>query len=88
MKTTLQIQNLKCGGCEKTIINKLNSLKNISNVTVDQVNLSVAFQFVVNKDIDIVKKILSKLGYPIIGEKNNLSKKAVSYVSCAIGKMQ
>ncbi|MEC8830756.1 MAG: cation transporter, partial [Bacteroidota bacterium] len=29
MKTTLQVQNLKCGGCAKTISNKLSEIKDI-----------------------------------------------------------
>ena len=56
MKPTLQIQNLKCGGCKKTIINKLKVLKNISNVTFHLENSFVLFKCVVNEDIDVVKK--------------------------------
>ena len=88
MKTTLQIQNLKCNGCEKTIVNKLNSLKNISDVTVHQEDSSVSFKCVVNEDIDVVKKTLSTIGYPIVGGKNSFGKKATSYISCAVGKIQ
>ena len=35
MTTTLEIQNLKCGGCAHTIISKLNELEGIQNVSVD-----------------------------------------------------
>jgi hypothetical protein len=34
-----------------------------------------------------MKKVLSKLGYLVVRENNNLGKKATSYVSCAIEKM-
>ncbi len=88
MKTTLQIQNLKCGGCEKTIINKFSKLKNVTSVSVDHENATVRFEYTKDKDLEIVKKMLSKLGYPVVGEKNNLGRKATSYISCAIGRVQ
>ncbi len=86
MKTTLYIQNLKCGGCEKTIINKLSCLKNIENVSINQEYATVTFEHKIPQEIKTVKKELSKLGYPPFGEKNNSFKKAKSYISCAIGK--
>jgi len=87
MKTTLKIQNLKCGGCEKTIVNQLSELENVLEVSVNQEEASVTFTHVSSGSLDIVTKILSKLGYPVVGEKNNFGKKASSYISCAIGKM-
>jgi copper chaperone CopZ len=86
MKSTLYIQNLKCKGCEATIINTLSKLNNISNVLVDLQRNEVKFDYKTKEDIENIKKELSKLGYPPYGEKNNLVKKAKSYVSCAIGK--
>jgi len=86
MKTTLYIQNLKCGGCEATIIDKLSSLKNISNISINQKYDTVTFEQKTIQDIKIVKKALSKLGYPPYGEQNNLGRKAKSYVSCLIGR--
>ena len=86
MKTILYIQNLKCSGCETTIIKKLSELSNISNVSIDILHTTVKFDYKTKSDVDLVKKELSKLGYPPFGEKNNMVKKAKSYVSCAIGK--
>lgn len=88
MKATVYIQNLKCGGCEATIIDKLSLLKNISEVSIDQKHAIVIFNYKTEKDLVMAKKTLSKLGYPPFGENNNLSKKAKSYVSCAIGRFK
>ena len=82
MKTTLPIQNLKCGGCANTITTRLSDLKHIQKVQVETAHNSV--------DEDALAqaiKLLSKLGYPIDGESNPLIKKATSFVSCAIGRM-
>lgn len=82
----LYIQNLKCKGCETTIIEQLSKLNNISAVSVDVKHTLVKFHCESENDIERVKKHLSKIGYPPYGEKNDLIKKAKSYVSCAIGK--
>lgn len=87
MKTTLEIQNLKCGGCANTIINKLSDLDEIEDVTVDIENSSVIFKSD-NKDVIAkAKTLLQKIGYPTMGEKNALTTKAKSFVSCAIGRV-
>lgn len=88
MRITVHIQNLKCGGCEHTIFNKLSVLKNISDVEVNQDNETVAFNYHTNHDFENAKHLLSRIGYPIIGTENNLKTKAQSYVSCAIGKIK
>lgn len=87
MKTTVQIQNLKCNGCASTINNKLSGLKDINEVSVDVENDSVSFEYKTKENLETVKKELHKLGYPLVGEDNKLTTKAKSYVSCAIGKM-
>ena len=87
MNTTLIIQNLKCGGCANTITTRLNSIEGIDSVNVDNDRDSVSFNYsnvnILNKAIDV----LSKLGYPVEGEENPLLKKAKSYVSCAVGRI-
>lgn len=87
MITTLVIQNLKCGGCANTILNKLSSLDNIDNVSVDNETDSVSFNYTNDEQLELVKNTLTKLGYPAVGEKNALTTKAKSFVSCAIGRM-
>ena len=88
MKAIINIQNLKCGGCERTIVNELSKLENITEVLVNHEFGSVNFEYIVSDDLDEVKEILSKLGYPPHGEKNSTVKKAISYVSCAIGRIK
>ena len=87
MKTTVEIQNLKCNGCASTINNKLSTIENINTISVDVENSSVSFEYDTEDTLEIVKKELHKLGYPLVGEDNKLQTKAKSYVSCAIGKM-
>ena len=87
-QATLEIQNLKCGGCANTIISRLNELDNISDVTVDNTNDSVSFAYQNEDGLQSARTLLSKLGYPVVGENNPLSKKARSFVSCAAGRMQ
>ncbi|MCR9182719.1 MAG: heavy-metal-associated domain-containing protein [Flavobacteriaceae bacterium] len=87
MKTTLQIQNLKCGGCAHTVTTKITALENIENVLVDVDTDTVSFEYTNEADLETVKKKLLSLGYPAIGEANPLTAKAKSFVSCAVGRM-
>lgn len=87
MKASLEIQNLKCGGCANTIITKLNNLSGIDSVIVDNDTNSVDFEYESKDKLNEAVSLLSNLGYPVVGEKNPLTKKAKSYVSCAIGRM-
>ena len=43
MKNTIQIQNLKCGGCANTIITQLSKLDNVSDVKVNNDTNEVDF---------------------------------------------
>ena len=87
MKQLFKLQNLKCQGCESTIINQLLTIDGIKNIALDipksELILIVQDESVLEK----TKKKLSKMGYPVEGDKNNLIKKATSYVSCAVGKL-
>jgi copper chaperone len=87
MKTTLQIQNLKCGGCGHTVTTKLSTLDRITDVTVDVENDIVSFEYTDESDLDNAKKKLLALGYPVLGEANPLTTKAKSFLSCAVGRM-
>ena len=87
MKTTIKIQNLKCGGCANTIITKVSTLENVNEVSVNVEDSTVSFNTSSEKEIENVKNKLSVLGYPAEGENNSVISKAKSYVSCATGKM-
>lgn len=87
MKTSIIVQNLKCGGCANTIITKLNTLDGIDDVNVDVETSKVTFNYTSTNALILVENTLIKLGYPPLGIDNPLAAKAKSFVSCAIGKM-
>jgi len=87
MKATIIVQNLKCGGCARTITNKLSELENISEVQVSTNTSMVSFAYEDSGDALNVMVKLKELGYPSIDSKNTLASKAKSFVSCATGKM-
>lgn len=84
MKTTLYVQNLKCIHCEAIIMHMLSKLKNITNVSVKRQYATVTFKHKTAKDVNLVKKALSKIGFPPYGEKNNFIRKAKSHISCSV----
>lgn len=87
MKTTIKIQNLKCGGCVNTITSTLSKLSNISNVKVNVEETEVELDYLNEIDLENVKEALKSIGYPEVGDANSFGTKAKSYVSCALGKM-
>jgi copper chaperone CopZ len=87
MKTTLYIQNLKCGGCANTITKNVSSIDAVTEVLVNVEKSAIYFDYPSEEKLIEVKEKLKTLGYPEDGEANSLGSKAKSYVSCAIGKM-
>ncbi|MEO8934635.1 MAG: heavy-metal-associated domain-containing protein [Xanthomarina sp.] len=65
MRTTLNIQNINCGGCLCTITNKLSDITNISNVSVSIENQTVSFEYNSHRDFEKAKQVLSMIGYPV-----------------------
>lgn len=82
---TLQVVNIKCGGCQKNIISTL-SKNEFTNISVDIEKQEVSFE----GDRAKALQILLKMGYPEASsaEAKNLLNKGMSYVSCAIGKLK
>lgn len=87
MKITLEIQNLKCHGCANTITSKLSELDGVNDIIVCNETSSVSFSYENDSHLIEAKTLLHKLGYPVIGDKNALTTKAKSFVSCGIGRM-
>lgn len=91
MTITMQIEidNLKCGGCEKSILKGLATLEGLSNIKVDHALNSVIFSG--DKSIrEAVVKKLQSMGYPEKGSLSGLDAglaNAKSFVSCAIGRV-
>ena len=87
MKASVIVQNLKCGGCAKTITSKLSEMNHLSDIDVDTETATVHFTCENVDDAILVKDKLKALGYPSIEYKNSASAKARSFFSCASGKM-
>lgn len=87
MTTTINIQNLKCGGCASTIITKLSEINAIDTVSVDNETDTVTFNYDSEESLVAAKAKLAAIGYPEVGEKNSVVSKAKSFVSCATGRL-
>ena len=87
MRSSILVQNLKCGGCAHTITAKLEELDLISGLNVNVEESKVTFNC--NNEIDVlrIKEKLMNLGYPPIDESNSFTTKAKSFVSTATGKL-
>jgi len=85
----IEIENLKCGGCARSIVNGLTDMQGVSDVEVDQENKSVKFSGEEASRAQVAEKLRS-MGYPEKGTLEGLSAgiaNAKSFVSCAIGRM-
>ena len=87
VKTTLIVQNLKCGGCAKTITSRLSTLSGIKEVEIDAYTAEVELRYDTINDLAVAERVLINLGYPPEGVENTIVNKAKSFVSCAIGKI-
>lgn len=80
----IEVGNIKCGGCVNSIKTALLKLDGVQNVQIDKDAEIVTINGTADKNILVQE--LSKMGYPEKGN-NDLFKRASSYLSCAIGKM-
>jgi len=87
MRTSIIVQNLKCGGCAKTITNKLLEQQGILKVEIVIEESKVSFDSNSPESALNAKSVLKSLGYPSIDGKNSFFDKTKSFVSCATGKM-
>jgi copper chaperone CopZ len=87
MTSVVPIQNLKCGGCAKTIISKLEEIPEVTNVNVSVESSSVKFDVPNQEVITTAKEKLKSIGYPSIDQGNSVLSKAKSFVSCATGNL-
>jgi len=85
----IEIDNLKCGGCEKSIVKALSAMPEVSDLVVDREQQTVRFTGAASDRNAVVQKLRS-MGYPekgsIAGMEAGLVS-AKSYVSCAVGRM-
>lgn len=83
----VEVENLKCSGCANTIRRKVEAINGVEGVTVDE---AAGVVHVLHNELLVEEEVLDVLkraGYPERGTGDILDK-AVSYVSCAIGKVQ
>ena len=86
MKYSIEIQNLKCGGCANSIKKGLSKIDSVASVEVNVEDSLVEIE--ANEAVEnALKEELARLGYPALGESNPLGSKAKSFVSCAVGRM-
>jgi len=82
---TLFVENIKCGGCMKSIKEALKKIAGIQEVEVYKEEEKICIMGIaINRGLLIEK--LAAMGYPEKGN-NTLMSKAKSYISCAAGKL-
>lgn len=87
MKQIFEVENIKCNGCMNTIRKGLEQMPGVAAAQPDNQTGTVAVDFDENSvTSDAIAAKLAQMGYPLIGE-NTFGKKAKSYVSCMIGRM-
>jgi copper chaperone len=91
MTTAMQIEidNLKCGGCEKSILKGLATMKEVTDVVIDREHQLVQFTGNEHSRQKVAEK-LSSMGYPERGSLSAINAglaNAKSFVSCAIGRV-
>ena len=85
MKSTIRVQNLKCGGCANSIKKKLGKLDVVTKVEVVIDSGEIRLEH--TGDIEIIEQRLMQLGYPTTDATNGFTTKAKSFVSCGIGRL-
>lgn len=85
----IEVENLKCGGCARSILKGLSELPQIAQIAVDREKRLVKFVGPEASRAQVAEKLRS-MGYP---EKNTLEglsagvAHAKSFMSCAIGRV-
>lgn len=85
--TSIEILNLKCGGCANSIKKGLEQIEGVGAVSVDLETSIVKVETSEETVLEKVRVKLSSMGYPEVGDANTVLHKAKSFVSCATGRM-
>jgi len=96
----VEVENIKCGGCENSIVKGINSVAKVTDLVIDHEKQLVSFsgeesikQLSFSGEESIKQLVIDKLksmGYPEKGSVAGLAAgitNAKSFVSCAIGRM-
>lgn len=92
MQKEFEVLNVKCGGCANTLTKTLQ--KNgytLVKIDLDVMPRKVTLEIDESFDLEEFKMVLRSIGYPLADDElstlENVSAKAKSFVSCAIGKI-
>ena len=89
MSYSIEVENIKCGGCASTIKHKLSELEGVESVAVAIEEGIVTIEGNDSQREQVASELL-RLGYPETGTAEGLkaaAAKAKSFVSCAIGRI-
>jgi len=91
MKKIFKVQNVKCGGCANTLKTKLHDEFGEIEVNLEVMPREITLNIAKEKEQSL-RKALRLLGYPMADENlgivEDVSVKAKSFVSCAVGKFE
>lgn len=85
----IHVENIKCGGCEKSIVKGLSAIDGLSNIVIDR-DLQMVSVTADESQRDAIAAKLKSMGYPEYGSVGGLDAglaNAKSFVSCAIGRV-
>jgi len=85
----IQVENIKCGGCEKSIVKGLSEIPGVDQLQINRETQTIFYVGEPATRDAVVAKLLA-MGYPEQGSVSGLSAglaNAKSFVSCAIGRM-
>jgi copper chaperone len=85
----VHVENIKCGGCEKSIIKGLTSIEGLSNIVIDR-DLQLVKVTADESLREVIAAKLKSMGYPEYGSVSGFEAglaNAKSFVSCAIGRV-
>lgn len=91
MQQTLQVENVKCGGCAQTLRTKLEPLFGTVkiNLMVQPREITLDIE---EAQMPQLREALLEVGYPLSSDELNFvqtaSTKVKSFVSCAVGRME
>jgi len=83
------VENIKCGGCENSIVKGLHSVEGVESVKIDRESQRIIVEAPEAQRALLASKLRS-MGYPEQGSVQGLEAGVAnvkSFVSCAIGRM-
>ena len=72
MRTTVNIQNLRCDACKKKVAMQLNKLEGISNIVIDVSSGTLSFDYRTHNTLEGLRMDLKAIGFPITKDPNRI----------------